>query len=50
MDKNGVAYILHPLAVAGLLDTLKLKTIAVLHDTILVLGTGFTVDMLALSF
>lgn len=50
MYKNGVAYILHPLAVAGLLDTLKLKTIAVLHDTILVLGTGFTVDMLALSF
>ena len=34
VDKNGVAYILHPLAVAGLLDTLELKTIAVLHDTI----------------
>ncbi len=34
MDKNGVAYILHPLAVAGLLDSLELKTIAVLHDTI----------------
>ena len=50
VDKNGVAYILHPLAVAGLLDSLELKTIAVLHDTILVLGTGFTVDMLALSF
>ena len=50
VDKNGVAYILHPLTVAGLLDTLELKTIAVLHDTILVLGTGFMVDMLALSF
>ena len=50
VDKNGVAYILHPLTVAGLLDTLELKTIAVLHDTILVLGTGFTVDVLALSF
>ena len=34
VDKNGVAYILHPLAVAGLLDTLELKTNAVLHDTI----------------
>ena len=34
VDKNGVAYILHPLEVAGLLDTLELKTIAVLHDTI----------------
>ena len=34
VDKNGVACILHPLAVAGLLDSLELKTIAVLHDTI----------------
>lgn len=34
VNKNGVAYILHPLAVAGLLDTLELKTIAILHDTI----------------
>ena len=34
VDKNGVAYILHPLAVAGLLDSLELKAIAVLHDTI----------------
>ena len=34
VDKNEVAYILHPLAVAGLLDSLELKTIAVLHDTI----------------
>ena len=34
VDKNGEAYILHPLAVAGLLDSLELKTIAVLHDTI----------------
>ncbi len=29
VDKNGVAYILHPLVVAGLLETLELKTIAV---------------------
>ena len=34
VDKNGAAYILHPLAVAGLVDSLELKTIAVLHDTI----------------
>jgi len=34
VDKNGVAYILHPLAVAGLLNSLELKTIAVLYDTI----------------
>ena len=34
VDKNGVAYILHPLTVAGLLDSLELKTIAILHDTI----------------
>ena len=34
VDKNEMAYILHPLAVAGLLDSLELKTIAVLHDTI----------------
>ena len=34
VDKNGVAYILHPLAVAAQLDTLELKTIAILHDTI----------------
>ena len=34
VDKNGVAYFLHPLAVAGLLNSLELKTIAVLHDTI----------------
>lgn len=34
MDKNGVAYVLHPLVVAGLLDLLEPKTIAVLHDTI----------------
>ena len=33
-DKNGVAYILHPLAVAAQLDSLELKTIAILHDTI----------------
>ncbi len=34
VDKNGVAYILHPMAVAALLDSLELKTIAILHDTI----------------
>lgn len=34
IDKNGVAYILHPLAVAAQLDSLELKTIAILHDTI----------------
>lgn len=34
VDKNGVAYILHPMAVAAQLDTLELKTIAILHDTI----------------
>ena len=34
VDKAGRPYILHPLAVAELLDTLDLKTIAVLHDTI----------------
>ena len=33
-DKSGVAYILHPLAVAAQLDSLELKTIAILHDTI----------------
>ena len=34
VDKNGMAYILHPMAVAAQLDTLELKTIAILHDTI----------------
>ncbi len=34
VDKNGVAYIAHPLAVAAQLDSLELKTIAILHDTI----------------
>lgn len=34
VDKNGVAYILHPIAVANKVNTLKLKTIAVLHDVI----------------
>ena len=34
VDKNGVSYILHPMAVAAQLDTLELKTIAILHDTI----------------
>lgn len=34
VDKNGVAYITHPLAVAARLDSLELKTIALLHDTI----------------
>ena len=34
VDKNGVAYITHPLAVAAQLGSLELKTIAILHDTI----------------
>ena len=34
VDKNGVAYILHPMAVAAQLESLELKTIAILHDTI----------------
>lgn len=34
VDKNGVAYITHPLAVAAQLDSLELKTIALLHDMI----------------
>ena len=34
VDKSGLPYILHPLAVASKVDTLKLKTIALLHDTI----------------
>lgn len=34
VDKNGVAYITHPLAVAAQFDSLLLKTIAILHDTI----------------
>ena len=34
VDKNGVSYILHPMAVAAQLGTLELKTIAILHDTI----------------
>ena len=33
-DKNGMPYILHPLAVASKVDDLELKTIAILHDTI----------------
>lgn len=33
-DKQGKPYILHPLAVASQLDSLELKTIALLHDTI----------------
>ena len=34
VDKSGVSYILHPIAVASKFDTLELKTIAILHDTI----------------
>lgn len=33
-DKMGLSYILHPMAVASKVDTLELKTIAILHDTI----------------
>lgn len=34
VDKNGMPYILHPLAVMMKVGTLELKVIAVLHDTI----------------
>ena len=34
VDKNNMPYILHPIAVASKVDTLELKTIAILHDTI----------------
>lgn len=33
-DKLGMPYILHPFAVASLVDGFELKTIAMLHDTI----------------
>lgn len=33
-DKSGMPYILHPIAVANKVDTLELKTIAILHDVI----------------
>ena len=34
VDKSGMPYILHPIAVSSKVDTLELKTIAILHDTI----------------
>lgn len=34
VDKMGLPYILHPIAVASKVDTLELKTVAILHDTI----------------
>lgn len=34
VDKLGMPYVLHPLEVARRVDTLELKTIAVLHDVI----------------
>ena len=34
VDKSGEPYILHPLTVASKLDTLELKVIGLLHDTI----------------
>jgi (p)ppGpp synthase/HD superfamily hydrolase len=34
VDKLGKPYILHPLAVASQLDSLELKVVALLHDTI----------------
>lgn len=43
-DKNGMPYILHPLAVASKVDDLELKTIAILHDTIE--DTDVTADFL----
>lgn len=44
VDKNGQPYILHPLAVASKLDTLELKVIGLLHDTIE--DTNVTADYL----
>lgn len=44
VDKNGMSYILHPMAVAAQLDSLELKTIAILHDTIE--DTNVTADYL----
>lgn len=43
-DKNGMPYILHPIAVASKVDGLELKTIAILHDTIE--DTDVTADFL----
>lgn len=43
-DKSGMPYILHPIAVASKVDTLELKTIAILHDTIE--DTSVTADYL----
>ena len=43
-DQSGVPYILHPIAVAMKLDSLKLKTIAILHDVIE--DTNITADYL----
>ncbi len=44
VDKNNMPYILHPIAVASKVDTLELKTIAILHDTIE--DTSVTADYL----
>lgn len=44
VDKSGKPYILHPIAVASKVDTLELKTIAILHDTIE--DTSVTADYL----
>ena len=34
VDKSGVAYILHPITVAGLVETPEEKTVAYLHDVV----------------
>jgi (p)ppGpp synthase/HD superfamily hydrolase len=47
VDKNGIAYITHPLAVAARLESLELKTIALLHDTIE--DTDVTADLYELK-
>lgn len=34
VDKAGIAYVLHPIAVAQMVDTLELKIVALLHDVL----------------
>lgn len=44
VDKNNMPYILYPIAVASKVNTLELKTVAILHDTIE--DTSVTADYL----